>query len=286
MTWQVRTMRPAELTLALDWAADEGWNPGLHDAVSFAAADQEGFLLAENADEPIGCISAVSYGGRFGFIGLYLVRPAWRGRGVGLALWRAGMRRLAGQPIGLDGVLAQQENYRRSGFALAWHNQRFAGTAGEILNAASARRPDGPLVPLTSIDLEVLSADDRRAFSADRTSFLRSWIAAPSATGVARTDGDRLRGWGVVRRCRDGHKIGPLLADDPSTAADVFLALCASLPPSDPVFLDVPLSNAPAVALARSHGMRGVFETARMYAGPVPRGEHHRVYGITTFELG
>jgi hypothetical protein len=40
------------------------------------------------------------------------------------------------------------------------------------------------------------------------------------------------------------------------------------------------------VALAEAHGMRGVFETARMYTGAAPPCELERVFGVATFELG
>ena len=82
----VRPMTRAELDLGLDWAAAEGWNPGLHDADSFHAADPGGFLVGLVDDTPVGMISAVRYGARFGFIGFYIVRPAWRGR----CSWSAG----------------------------------------------------------------------------------------------------------------------------------------------------------------------------------------------------
>lgn len=270
------------MPLVIEMAAREGWNPGLHDAACFHAADPGGFLVAEHRGEAVGCISAVSYAGRFGFIGLYIVAPAWRGKGVGIALWRAGMARLAGQVLGLDGVPAQQENYRRSGFALAWNNARFAGvTRGGDRNAAPPQ-----IVPLASVDTALLQADDRRVFPAPRDAFLRAWVGMPDATGLAWLEGGRLAGWGLIRRCREGHKIAPLVADDPQVARALHAALCASVPAGDRVYLDVPLPNAEAVALAQAEGMRSVFETARMYAGTAPSCELRRVYGLTSFELG
>ena len=280
----VRSMRGAEIELALDFAAREGWNPGLHDAACFAAADPDGFLVAEVDGRAVGCISAVSYEGRFGFIGLYIVVPEFRGRGIGMRLWSQGMQRLAGQLVGLDGVPAQQDNYRKSGFTLAWQNVRYAGTAGA---ATRAETPPGvALAPLLAVDFADVCADDRRVFPAGRANFLRAWIDMPDATALACMDGTRLAGWGVIRRCREGHKIGPLVADSQAVATALYTALCARVAPGDPVYLDVPLPNAQAVALAESCGMQGVFHTARMYTGPAPACELQRVYGITTFELG
>jgi GNAT superfamily N-acetyltransferase len=277
----IRTLRQDEMPLVIEFAAREGWNPGLHDAECFHAADPGGFLIAEHRDEAVGCIGAVSYAGRFGFIGLYIVAPDWRGRGIGRRLWDQGMARLAGHAIGLDGVPAQQDNYRKSGFSLAWQNIRFAGTARQ-----SARTGDAPIVPLRDVDFALLCADDRRIFPAPRDAFLRAWIAMPDATGLAWVEQGRLRGWGVIRRCREGHKIGPLVADSPPVASALYAALCDSVPAGDTVYLDVPVPNADAMALAQAQGLRSVFETARMYVGPAPACELQRLYGITSFELG
>ncbi|MDM0032602.1 GNAT family N-acetyltransferase [Variovorax sp. J22P271] len=280
MDLTIRSLDLAEMPLVIEMAAREGWNPGLHDGASFHAADLGGFLVAEHGREAIGCIGAVSYAGRFGFIGLYIVAPAWRGKGVGLRLWRAGMARLAGHVVGLDGVPAQQDNYRRSGFALAWNNARFAGVARGGGTAPSQ------IVPLATVEASSLAADDRRVFPAPRDAFLRAWVAMPDATGLAWLQDGRLAGWGLIRRCREGHKVAPLLADDPQVARALFAALCAAVPAGDAVSIDVPLPNADAVAMARAEGMRSVFETARMYAGAAPPCELQRVYGLTSFELG
>ena len=104
-TLEIATMGRAEVEYAIGLAAAEGWNPGVHDAATFFAADPEGFLVGRLDGRPVGCISAVSYGGTFGFVGLYIVEPEHRGKGHGLALWQAGMARLVGHNVGLDGVL-------------------------------------------------------------------------------------------------------------------------------------------------------------------------------------
>jgi GNAT superfamily N-acetyltransferase len=120
-------MRPEEVPLAVEWAAAEGWNPGLADASCFAAAAPEGFLLGELAGEPAATLSVVNYDERFSFVGFYIVRPDLRGRGLGLNMWRAGIARAGSRAIGLDGVVAQQENYCKSGFQFAYNNIRYGG---------------------------------------------------------------------------------------------------------------------------------------------------------------
>jgi predicted N-acetyltransferase YhbS len=286
MDCTIRTLHRDEVdSVAIEFAAREGWNPGLHDAASFHAADPGGFLVAECEGQPVGCISAVSYAGCFGFIGLYIVAPAWRGQGIGRRLWDAGMARLAGQVVGLDGVPAQQDYYRRKGFEPAWQNVRFAGLAWRTVGI----EPAG-IVPLGSVDFAALCDDDRRVFPAPREAFLRHWIAMPDATadatGLACLEQGRLTGWGMIRRCRQGHKIGPLVADDPVVARALYGALCNSVPAGDTVYLDVPTPNADALALAKAQNLLPAFKTARMYAGAAPACELQRVYGITSFELG
>jgi hypothetical protein len=88
----------------------------------------------------------------------------------------------------------------------------------------------------------------------------------------------------VIRPCRKGRKIGPLVAEDRAAAETLFSALVGA--EGGEVFLDVPQPNREAVALARSHGLAPVFETARMYTGALPPLAVERVFGVTSFELG
>lgn len=281
--YHIRTMNRRDIELAVDWAADEGWNPGLHDDDCFFAADPGGFLLGVFNGEPIATISCVRYGEHFGFIGFYIVHPDYRGRGFGWRLWQAAMQHLHGRVIGLDGVLAQQDNYRRSGFALAYRNIRYQGVAPDA-------GPDAPqIVDLLSVPMPQVLACDSACFPAPRPAFLQAWLGAPGHMALgwrAQHDSAALGGYGVLRPCRDGYKIGPLLADTPAIAEQLFHALAARVPRGSAVFLDVPEPHAPAVQLAERHRMTRVFETARMYTGPAPTVAHEKVYGVTSFELG
>src|SRR5262249_40564101 len=141
------------------------------------------------------------------------------------------------------------------------------------------------VVRLAEVPFAAIEADDAMVFPAPRTAFLRRWIAAPGHEGRAILRDGRLAGWGVIRPCRKGHKIGPLVADDRAAAEAVFAALAASVGGGE-VFLDGPEPNADAVALAEAHGLAPVFETARMYTGHIRAVALPRIYGVTTFELG
>jgi GNAT superfamily N-acetyltransferase len=275
----VRPMTRAEIDLAVDWAAGEGWNPGLADADCFHAADAGGFLLGRLGADPIGCMSAVRYADTFGFLGFYIMKPEHRGKGLGLRIWDAGMARLQGRVIGLDGVVAQQENYRKSGFVLAHRNIRFGGTPG--------CRPSGhaAIMPVDAALAPAVTDYDRAFFPADRAAFLRCWLQPDRREAVAFVEGSRVRGYGVVRPCHTGFKIGPLFADT-DEIADILFQTLAARAGSDRVFLDCPEPNDAAVALAKRHGLSPVFETARMYRGVAPSLPLARIFGITTFELG
>ncbi len=140
-------------------------------------------------------------------------------------------------------------------------------------------------MPGGDVSFEQLAAYDRRCFPAAREAFLRAWLAQPDGLALAAVRDGQVAGYGVARRCGTGSKVGPLFADDPETAEELYSSL-AALSPGEPVFLDVPEVNAWAMALARRRRMHEVFGTARMYLGTAPRVAESRIYGVTTFELG
>lgn len=282
MSLTIRPMSVDDLRLALIWARAEGWNPGIDDAEAFRAADPGGFLIGRNEDgEPVVAISAVSYDAGYGFLGLYICRPEFRGRGHGMTLWRAAMERFGPRVVGLDGVVAQIDNYRSSGFVVDHRNRRFSA-ALHVPPPSDAR-----VHPVDAALLPAVLAFDRRHVPTAREPFLRAWIGgAPSRSALALVEDGTITGYGVIRACGEGHKIGPLFAETADGADVLFRSLCTLRAGRGPVFLDVPDPNGAGTALAERYGMTPAFETLRMYRGPAPELPLDRIYGVTTFELG
>ncbi len=274
----IRTMRHEDVEIAVEWAAQEGWNPGLHDGAVFYTTDPHGFFIGELDNEPVATVSAVAYGKTYGFMGFYIVKPEYRNRRFGQAMERHALRYMGDKRIiGIDGVLEREESYRSHGFVSSFHSVRY-------------RVKGGCDTPATIIDLKGLSlkqviAYDNGCFPAARPSFLSGWIAQADCGAVGILVDGSLCGYGVIRACRKGHKIGPLFADDEKTAEAIFCALLAKVQ-GDDVFLDVPMNNSLAVNLAERHEMQPVFETVRMYMHGEPYWPVQRVYGVTSFELG
>lgn len=278
--YTIRTMTRQEVNIAIDWAAEEGWNPGLYDADCFYAADPNGFLVGLLDNEPIATISAVKYGNSFGFLGFYMVKPEYRGKGYGIQIWNAGLKSLSGRTIGLDGVVAQQDNYKKSGFTLAYSNVRYQGIGGGHYPA------DAGIVPLSTLDFDDICAYDACFFPDNRRDFLSCWINQSQSIALGILRNNKLAGYGVVRICRSGYKIGPLFADSPEYAELLFLALKSHASEGVPIFLDIPAVNTAAVDLVNRHNMTVSFETARMYSGQCPDMPVERIFGVTSFELG
>lgn len=274
MSLTIRPMTLPDLGVAIDWAAAEGWNPGLADADAFLAEDPGGFLMGFVEGAPAACISVVRYGADYGFLGFYIAAPDYRGKGFGIRIWNAGMAHLAGRVVGLDGVVDQQASYAKSGFVLAHRNIRYGG------------RPEGAKDPaVIAADAARILPYDAPFFPAPRPKFLRAWLSIQGHIARMLVENGEVAGYGVLRPCREGSKIGPLFAETEAAAERLFRALVAEAPPG-PVYLDPPESNPAALRLAERHGMTPSFETARMYRGPAPDLPLARTFGITTFELG
>jgi hypothetical protein len=231
----------------------------------------------------VGGGSIVSYEGLYGFMGFFIVHPKHRGQGLGNTLWHLRLQKLVDRlrspaVIGMHGVFDMQAYYAKGGFEFSTRDLRFKGVG------RTGQSPPG-IEQLSTLPFAHIETWDAAHFPAPRTEFLRRWLNQPGAHALALLTDGILAGYGVLRPCREGHKIGPLFADSPAIAECLFLALSARVP-GQSIFLDVPENNPAAVALAQRHHMEEVFGCAKMYFGPKPRLPEQQIFGNTTFELG
>lgn len=274
----ITNMKLAELQTAVEWAKTEGWNPGVHDAECFYQTDPQGFYAARLDQKIVGTVSIVKYSNDFAFAGFYIVHPDYRGKGIGFALLQFVMTKTASLNLGIDGVVNMQARYEQAGFETAYNNTRYAGVLkGSMVDSC---------VPIETEDFDKIAAFDSKFFPVQRRRFLECWLYQKDACAlmVENVDGS-VKGYGVIRRCFQGCKIGPLFAQDAKTAEALLSSLVSAFP-GEEAFLDVPEPNTAGVELAKSFGMQPVFRTVRMYSKPAPELPLKKIFGVTSLELG
>ena len=278
---KIRRLQDVEMHIPLDMAMQEGWNPGVEDSSAFHAADPDGYFAGEINGELINVISAVRYGDTFGFIGLYICKREHRTKGYGHQIWDHAMKYLGARLIGLDAVNEQTASYGEHGFKRIYRNIRQTGIS------LCDTPMDPRIAPLGQGIFPSIRDYDRRFFPEERTEFLRLWTSPMSETrrGFSFVEDGVVKGYGVIRQCHEGFKIGPLFADTPEIADTLFRTLAGQVK-GQVVILDTPEPNAAALLLAEKYELSPEFETFRMYRGPVPDLPLDQMYGITTFELG
>ncbi len=278
--FQIKTVSRSQLDMVIDWAAQEGWNPGLNDIGAYYAADNNGFFIGYLNNEPIASISAIKYSGSFGFLGFYIVKPRYRNKGFGLKMWQAGMKYLKGCNIGLDGVIEQQDNYKSSGFQLAYNNIRFQGYgSGQIIT-------NPKITSLNQVTIKQIKKFEKGFFPVPRPQFIEKWIQLPFSHGYAILEEGDIKAYGLMRKCKEGYKIAPLFAEEAGQAQQLFEAFIGHAQTNEPIFIDIPEINSNALELVKSHKMTEVFQTARMYTGEFPKLPIEKIFGITSFEIG
>lgn len=185
------------------WAEKEGWNPGPNDAEIYWQTDPNGFYGYHHNGELIGGGSLVSYDGKFGFMGFFIVKPEYRAAGIGRKLWFERRNHLLerlekGAAIGMDGVLAMQDFYKKGGFEIAFKDERHErlGSSFELHSAISA---------INSNDWEALLDYDKRCFTYSRPQFLKPWLNQKGAVSYKYLEDTILKGFIIARPAYEGY---------------------------------------------------------------------------------
>jgi ribosomal-protein-alanine N-acetyltransferase len=288
----IRPLQSADIPTVTGWARREGFAPGVGDVAIYRQTDRQGLWVGWLGDEPVGCIAGVRYNAAYGFIGLFLVVPAQRGRGYGVQLWKQALAHLADVPcIGLEAAPDRIDDYAGWGFAPASPTTRWQrlGASDSPAPATAAPEPPWCLLEGGAIPAAAVQRFDAEREPSPRPHFLRQWLRHPAGTVLALVDrSGACHGFGRVRPCLladgDGWRLGPLVADSPAAARALLEGLLQRHPGT--VLIDAPGANAAAAPLLASLGFTPASRTLRMYRGVPPAVSLADVYGLACLELG
>lgn len=293
--FRIRGLRAADLPVVTEWARQEGFCPGPGDVAIMQLVDQGGGWVGWVDHQPVGCILGVRYDAHFGFIGLFLVKPAYRGHGYGVALWRRALAHLKDVScIGLEAAPERVDDYGGWGFRAAHDTLRWSSTTSPRDRPRSRTLPSGHrLLPATAVPESAVAAYDARHEATPRPLFLREWLKARSPADRVRVAVDArgaCRGFARIRAAlmpapgSPAWRIGPWQADDESLAEALLADLMAGH--AGTVMVDAPGINPRAGLVLERQGFRPVSRTIRMYRGRPPVVPIREIYGLACLELG
>lgn len=258
----IRILTEADYPFAMALKAEANWNQTEEDWRRFQAMQPDGLFLAELDGEPAGTLYACQLAD-VAWIAMVLVPGCLRGKGIGTALMRHGLDYLDSHgvhTVRLDATPLGQPIYEKQGFIADYLLHRYQGVA------PATTVPDG-ITPYMPEHLEAIIALDRVATGTDRRTLLVGLLERYADVTRLVFDGDRLLGFSTARPGVHATEIGPLQAVNADAAHRLFADACARYA-GQPIYVDVPTINAPAIAMVETAGLTVQRPLLRMTRGP------------------
>lgn len=255
-------MTSADIAAGMRLKDIAGWNQTSTDWERFLRASPEGCFVAEVDGKVVGTATTMVYEGRLAWIGMVLVDPDYRGRGIGTELLEKTIDYLDAHRIPtmkLDATPQGKTIYEKLGFVTEYEIERWTLKRAPGAATVTAESP--------APDLERILSADREVFGADRGDLLRSLDReAPEFTLMTSSPG-HLTGYALGRRGSRADQLGPWMARDEASARDLLdrFLRCSG---RETVFVDCLKENPCTRQLVRSRGFEFSRPLTRMYRGP------------------
>lgn len=288
----LRCMGEKDLEMVMNWCKEEEWNVGKYDAAAYYALDPKGHFLFLLDKQPVGAISIVKYSPQLFAIGPFIVKKEYRNKGFGSQIWQYAIELLEknnNATACLNSVPAQISRYAGSGFKKDFHIQRWQKSF--IKKTSNVEETRENLKQLNSVSIESIIEYDQSIFSAPRKKLLAKFIQNEHIVGFASADEKgKITGFGLIRPCIQGYRIGPLYADHIENAQKLFQTLLGKANNST-VFIDAPSHNPYIEPFTSFFNLDRVSEadTVAMFRGEVPitlNTNNHKNYAICSLEVG
>jgi predicted N-acetyltransferase YhbS len=256
-----RPMNEADVPGADELRQLAGWNQTIADWRCLLSFEPEGCFVAVESDRIVGTVTTTTYGRVMAWIGMMLVHPDQRRRGIGMQLMQTALNYLDAKSIEcirLDATPEGQPLYEKLGFVREWTLTRH--------EASSPKASVSGTRAITESDWPVIERMDASAFGVPRTPPLRSFAQMSRAALVWPREGP-IAGFGMLRPGAHSDYLGPVVCGSPEGATALIKSLVA-FAESRPVFWDIPDANADARRIAEEVGFKPVRPLARMRLGP------------------
>lgn len=259
-----RKMEFTDIPAGVQLCRSAGWNQLPRDWEFFLTRDPEGSVVCEDDQGAvIGTVTTIRYDGRFAWIGMVLVDPLHRRKGIGRRLLEeAGLLLTNERCVKLDATPAGREVYTKLGYKDEYNLNRMVAHKIDHrqLNSRHA------VIPFTTNDLARIKAFDKKVFGADRVPLL-SWLLAGSPTLAFKVEeGNNVSGYCFGRQGVEYTHIGPVVADSLMVAQSLVSA-ALKLCKNKSVIMDVPDHDEVWRRWLASVGFTLLRPFVRMYAG-------------------
>jgi ribosomal protein S18 acetylase RimI-like enzyme len=291
---QIRPLVEADIPAAMGLKEAAGWNQTGADWLRLLRLGPRGCFAAASGGRLVGTVTTTAYGRELAWVGMVLVDPSFRRRGIASRLMEAALSHLDGEgveTIKLDATPDGRHVYERLGFEDELTIERWSGRGR---NGAFSKEAGGESVrggaACSAVDparLDEILELDRAAFGADRARLVEALAAQALASAFAGGGpGGGEDGYALARAGSAADYVGPLVAHDPERAALLLDHVLARLA-GRPVYLDANTRFESATRSLAERGFRKQRELIRMRRGAeTSAGTSPAVFAIAGPEVG
>ncbi len=262
----VSNLTSFDIPRAMELVEIAQWNQLPSDWLRVLEYDREGSFVARLDGILVGTVTTIRYASELAWIGMMLVRPNARRRGIGKGLMIHAIDYLRGRGVAsimLDATPMGRPLYELLGFQVhsqwhRWHRDEMTPQRQPTAPASppSAMHSNAPFGPFA----ESLRPLDTIAFGADRWFWIQSLACVSKVESAA-------KGYGMLRNGRLASYLGPVVSEDIELAQRLVAKLLDPSPAA--CFWDIPSGNESAEELATRHGFSRVRTLYRMHLGEV-----------------
>jgi GNAT superfamily N-acetyltransferase len=274
----IRLLTQADIPAAMHLKELAKWNQTERDWQRLLELEPKGCFAACCDGKLVGTATTTLYGSSLAWIGMVLVDPEYRRRGIAKQLMKTAMeylRRTGVATIKLDATPAGLPVYEALGFVVEGIIERHSCYI------------DSPRIGSKALfnanRLEAMIALDHMAFAANRSRLLQL-LRDDSLIEPAIVHTGSLQGYALARRGAHAHYIGPIVAINEAVAPSLLSSLLERMPAGH-VYVDY-LTGFAGVDLQR-FGFAKQRELYRMRCGaPFKAGSGAKIFAIAGPEVG